>query len=189
MSGRTAVDRPAGGWDSGGMSDQGHPVTVAVRRPDGRVEQVRVGTAYKSEDGFTLTMGELSIGATPDAASASAPRRASSGSSGFSGGGGGGGGGDGAVFPNYGRSKGGPIRGATMQDLEYYANGAKRSLADPSKARWHDKERALLASIEAEIARQRGGGGGEEERGGGGGYGRPPEDGEPPPHGDDDIPF
>ena len=35
-----------------------------------------------------------------------------------------------------------------MQDLEYYANGARRSLADSSKARFHDKERSLLAAIE-----------------------------------------
>lgn len=145
------------------MSDQGYPVTVAVRRGDGRVEQVRVGTAFRNGDGFSLKLGELSIGAAPDAASA-APRRASYG----------GGGGGGEVFPNYGRSKGAPIRGASMQDLEYYANGARRSLNDPSKSRWHDRERQLLAAIEAEIARQRGegeGGGGEE----------------PPPHGDEDY--
>jgi hypothetical protein len=151
------------------MSDQGYPVTVAVRRPDGRVEQVRVGTAFRNGDGFSLKLGEMSIGSTPDAA-APAPRRAAS----SSGGGGGGGGGEVAVFPNYGRSKGGPIRGASMGDLEYYANGARRSLGDPSKSRWHDRERALLASIEAEIARQRGG-----DAGGGGD--------EPPPHGDDDF--
>jgi len=152
------------------MSDQGYPVTVAVRRPDGRVEQVRVGTAFRNGDGFSLKLGEMSIGATPDAA---APRRAAA-SGGSGGGGGGGGGGAGEVFPNYGRSKGAPIRGASMGDLEYYANGAKRSLNDPSKSRWHDRERQLLAAIEAEIARQRGGG-----DGGG-------EDG-PPPHGDDDF--
>jgi hypothetical protein len=153
------------------MSDQGFPVTVAVRRPDGRVEQVRVGTAFRNGDGFSLKLGELSIGSAPDAA-APAPRRASSSSSSY----GGGGGGEISVFPNYGRSKGGPIQGASMQDLEYYANGARRSLADPSKSRWHDREKQLLASIEAEIARQQGGGGG----GGGGGD-------EPPPHGDDDF--
>ena len=133
------------------MSDQGFPVTVAVKRPDGRVEQVRVGTAVRNGEGFSLKLGELSIGATPDAApAAAAPRRTSSA-------GGGGGGGDISVFPNYGRSKGGPIQGASMQDLEYYAKGARRSLDDPSKSRWHDRERQLLASIEAEIARQRGG--------------------------------
>lgn len=176
------------------MSEQGYPVTVAVRRPDGRVEQVRVGTAFKNGDGFTLTLGEMSIGGTPDAASA-APRRAASSS-------GGGGGGDGMVFPNYGRSKGAPIVGASMQDLEFYANGARRSLNDPSKSRWHDKERQLLAAIEAEIARQQGGGGGGGGGesyggrgggrggggygGGGGGYG---DDDIPPPGDDDNIPF
>lgn len=166
------------------MSEQGYPVFVAVRRPDGRMEQVRVGTAVKHEDGFMLRMGELFIGGTPEAASAPAPapRRAAT-SSGYSGGGGGG---EVSTFPNYGRSKGGPIRGASMQDLEYYANGARRSLADPGKARWHDKERALLAAIEAEISRQRGGGGGEEDRGG---SGQPMDDNEPPPHTDEDIPF
>ncbi len=163
------------------MSEQGYPVSVAVRRPDGRVEQVRLGTAYKQGDGFTLRMDDLQIGGTPEAAPA--PRRAASS--------GGGGGGEGMTFPNYGRSKGGPIVGATMQDLEYYANGARRSLADPSKSRWHDKERQLLAAIEAEIARQQGGGGGGGGgRGGGGrgGYGAQ-DDNEPPPPGDGDRPF
>lgn len=167
------------------MIEQDYPVFVAVRRPDGRVEQVRVGTAHKHEDGFTLRMGELFIGGTPEAASAPAPapRRAAS-SANVGGVGHGGGGGEVASFPNYGRSKGAPIRGASMQDLEYYANGARRSLGDPGKARWHDKERALLAAIEAEMARQRGGG--EEDRGG---SGPPMDDNEPPPHTDDDIPF
>ncbi|MBZ4419243.1 hypothetical protein [Myxococcus sp. RHSTA-1-4] len=172
------------------MSEQ-YPVTVAVRRPDGRVEQVRVGTAVRSGEGFTLTLGEMSIGGTPDAAAPAARRSAPAG-------GGGGGGGDGMVFPNYGRSKGAPIAGASMQDLEFYANGARRTLNDPSKSRWHDKERQLLAAIEAEIARQQGGGGGGGEsygggRGGGygggrgGGYGG--DDDIPPPGDDDNIPF
>lgn len=158
------------------MSDQNFPVTVAVRRPDGRVEQVRVGTAVRTAEGFSLKLGELSIGATPDAPAAAAPRRAASSS--YSGGGGGGGG-EVSVLPNYGRSKGAPIQGASMQDLEYYAKGARRSLDDPSKSRWHDRERQLLAAIEAEINRQRGG-----ESGGGGGYAGGHE---PPPHGDDDF--
>jgi hypothetical protein len=188
MAGHTAVDRPVGGWDADAMSE--YPVYVAVRRPDGRVEQVRVGTAVKQDDGFQLHMGELFIGGTPEAASApaSAPRRSMGGGAAA----GGGGGGDGGMFPNYGRSKGGPIRGATMQDLEYYANGARRSLADPSKSRWHDKERSLLAAIEAEIARQRGGGGGgggDEYRGGGSSSSSGMDENEPPPHTDDDIPF
>lgn len=171
------------------MSEQGYPVSVAVRRPDGRVEHVRIGTAFKNGDGFTLRMDDLQIGGTPEAAPA--PRRASSGGAAAGGGGGGEGG---MMFPNYGRSKGAPISGATMQDLEYYANGARRSLNDPSKSRWHDKERQLLAAIEAEIARQRGGGGGGGSRGGG--YSDddgppPPGDGDrgPPFDDDDSIPF
>ena len=44
------------------MSDQGFPVTVAVER-DGRTEQVRVGTAFRNGEGFTLRLGELSVGA------------------------------------------------------------------------------------------------------------------------------
>jgi hypothetical protein len=148
------------------MSDEKYPVTVPVERPDGSVEHVRVGTATKTSEGFSLKLGELSIGAQADRAPARSRPAAR--------------GGDdegGMVFPPYGRSKGAPIRGASMQDLEYYANGSKRSLSDPSKSRWHDKERVLLAAIEAEIARQRGDSGGS-----GGGD-------EPPPPGDEDAPF
>jgi single-strand DNA-binding protein len=90
------------------------------------------------------------------------------------------GGTSGMVFPPYGRSKGQPVAGASLQDLEFYAAGARRSLADPAKSRWHDKEGALLAAIEAELARQ-------------GGQDAPlPSNGfnEQPPSGvDDDIPF
>jgi hypothetical protein len=93
----------------------------------------------------------------------------------------GGGGGGGMVFPPYGRSKGQPIAGASMGDLEFYANGCKRTLNDPGKSRWHDKERQLLAAIEAEIARQQGGGGDDGPP--------PPGDGDAPPHSDDDAPF
>lgn len=146
-----------------------YPVTVEVSRPDGSVEQVRVGSATRTEEGFSLKLGGLQIGATADAR-----RPAFALSPGSGAGAGSAGGGDGMVFPNYGRSKNQPLVGATMQDLEYYANGSRRSLGDPSKSRWHDKEKVLLAAIEAEIARQ---GGGASELG------------EPPPHGDDDIPF
>lgn len=76
------------------------------------------------------------------------------------------------TLPNYGRSKGAPVVGAALQDLEFYANGCRRSLGDPAKARWHDKEKELLAAIEAEIARQ---------------SGSPPPSDEPPP--DDSAPF
>ena len=64
--------------------------------------------------------------------------------------------GGGPVFPPYGRSKGQPVFGASLQDLEFYASGCRRSLGDESKARFHDKERALLGAIEAELQRAHG---------------------------------
>jgi hypothetical protein len=145
------------------VSDQDFPVNVKVVQADGRVELVRVGTARREGDGFTLKLGELSIGGVADAP-APARRAAPAGEGGM-------------VFPPYGRSKGQPIAGASMQDLDFYAKGCKRTLADPGKARWHDKERVLLAAIEAEIARQRGE--------------APPaaDDDGAPPHSDDDVPF
>ncbi len=127
---------------------------------------MRVGSAVKAGEGFSLNLEPMSLrpeGARPPAQRA-APRSAPPG----------GGGSSDMVFPNYGRSKGMPIAGATLQDLEFYANGSKRSLADPGKARFHDKERVLLAAIEGEIARQRG-----ED---------PPADDVPPPS-DEDAPF
>jgi len=142
------------------MSQQ-FPVTVAVRRPDGQIEQVRVGTATRTAEGFSLQLGELTIGAQPAAAEPPRPRPTAAGGE--------------LTFPNYGRSKGAPIQGASRNDLEFYANGARRSLADPSKARFHDKERALLAAIEAELARQ----------GGGDAPGGPPDEDVPMPTDDD----
>lgn len=161
-------------------------VTIGATRADGSVEQVRIGTATRSGDGFQVTFFPMTIGgqvgavsAAPVASAARSGARAS----------GDAGGGDGMVFPPYGRSKGQPIRGASAQDLDFYANGCRRTLNDPGKARWHDKERALLAAIEAEQARQRGGGsdsGGDYGGGSSGGFGF---GGEPPPPGDEDAPF
>lgn len=68
-------------------------------------------------------------------------------------------------FPNYGKAKGAPIHGASMRDLEFYANGCRKSLNDPAKANWHAKEQALLEVIQDEMARQSG----------------PQDDGPPPP--------
>ena len=82
----------------------------------------------------------------------------------------------GMTLPPYGRNKSQPIAGQAIADLEYYAAGCRRTLDDPGKQRWHDKERVLLAAIEAEIARQ----GGSAPTGGDGGF----NDG-----GDDSIPF
>ncbi|MSP24861.1 MAG: hypothetical protein EXR75_06775 [Myxococcales bacterium] len=130
------------------MSEQSFPVTVAVRRPDGSIEQVRVGTAVRAAEGFRLTLGDLSIGAVDDVPGRRAPAPSADG---------------GPVFPPYGRSKGTPIAGASMGDLEFYASGCRRTLADPAKERWHEKERALMAMIEAEMARQGGRSQGDEQ--------------------------
>jgi len=129
------------------------PVTVSVTRADGTVEQVQVGTAVRRGDGFSVRLVELTIGGEGVVRAAAPARRAPPGAPGE----------PPTVFPPYGRSRGMPIRGASGQDLEFYATGARRTLADPSKARFHDKERTLLAAIEAEQARQGGGGGAEEE--------------------------
>jgi hypothetical protein len=145
------------------MAETTYPVTIAVRRADGSVEHVRVGTAVRRGDGFSLKLGELTIGGAPQAASPEPRPTAAAAPSGL-------------VFPPYGRSKGAPIEGASVQDLEYYAAGARRTLADPSKSRFHDKERQLLAAIEAELARQ-------------GSGAAPARDDEPPPRSDDDLPF
>jgi len=153
------------------VNDQSFPVTVLVKRPDGSTEAVRVGTAVRAGDGFRLSLGELSIGPSADAARAPTGREtAPSGDRGL-------------VFPPYGRSKGAPIAGASVQDLEYYIAGSRRSLDDPSKSRWHEKERALLSAMEAELARQRGGGQADPEV--------PPADeyDGAAPYPDDDIPF
>jgi hypothetical protein len=141
-----------------------------------------VGSAVRERDGFRLSLGELSIGGTPDAAQAPARRAAPAGDGGM-------------VFPPYGRSKGAPIAGASIQDLEFYISGCRRTLDDPAKSRWHEKERVLLAALEAELDRQQGGGGssggqrnghernGHERNGNDDGF-----DFSPPPD-DEDIPF
>ncbi len=137
------------------MRENELPVTVSVTRADGTVEQVQVGTAVRRGDGFSVRLTELTIGGE-GARSGAPPRRAAVAPAP---------GEPPTVFPPYGRSRGMPIRGASAQDLEFYATGARRTLADPGKARFHDKERALLSAIEAELARQGGGG--------------PPDEGEP----------
>jgi hypothetical protein len=156
------------------VEEQSFPVTVLVKRADGSSESVRVGTAVRAEDGFRLTLGELSIGLAADPAPARATREASAS------------GDRPMVFPPYGRSKGMPIAGASIQDLEFYINGSRRSLDDPGKSRWHEKERVLLAALEAELARQRADGPGDDS---GRASGPRVDYDAPPVHSDDDIPF
>lgn len=60
-----------------------------------------------------------------------------------------------SVFPNFGKAKGGPIAGADPETINVYLEAARRSLADPSKSKWHAKESALIGAYEAELKRQR----------------------------------
>lgn len=166
------------------MNEQSFPVTVLVQRPDGSTESVRVGTAVRAGNGFRLRLGDLAIGSVADAAPQRSAQAAAPSSD------------RGMVFPPYGRSKGAPIAGASVQDLEFYISGSRRTLEDPSKSRWHDKERALLAVMEAELERQRGGGGGNPGGGGRGGGNRggagsddAPDDYDSFGTPDEDIPF
>ncbi len=92
-----------------------------------------------------------------------------------------GGSGVGALFPNYGSKKGMPIAGAALRDLEWYSKNAREAIADPSKAKWRERETLTLAALEAEIRRQ---------SAPGAWSGEPPRDpDEPPPHSDDDAQF
>ena len=137
------------------MRENELPVTVSITHADGTVEQVQVGTAVRRGDSFSVRLAELTIEGEAGTRSAGPARRAAPAGPGD----------PPTVFPPYGRSRGMAIRGASAQDLDFYATGARRTLADPGKARFHDKERALLGAIEAEQARQGGGG--------------PPDDAEP----------
>lgn len=64
------------------------------------------------------------------------------------------GGASGGVFPPFGQSKGEPIHGASERTLRFYAGAAVRTLSDPAKERFHDKERAILAAYVNELERQ-----------------------------------
>ncbi len=152
------------------MSDS-FPVVVEARLSNGQSELVRVGTATKTAEGFSLSLFPLSIqldNVNARSLPSAAPQYSASSS-----------GGEPSIFPPYGRSKGQPIRGASSTDLEFYLSGSRRSLADPSKERFHGKERLMVAAIEAEMNRQ---------RGGASDFSSSAPDDIPPPN-DDDAPF
>ena len=94
----------------------GLAVSVLVEGPGGHTEHIRVGTAYRSGDGFVIQIDPVHIGASEALTARRSPPFA--------------------------------------LDLEYYADRARKKLADPTKARWHDAERATLQAIEAEQARR-----------------------------------
>ncbi len=78
------------------------------------------------------------------------------------------------MFPNYGSCKGQPLAGATLRNLNWYADNCRKAIADPGKAKWAAKEQEMLTAIEAEIAAQTGGT-------------QPHDNDEPPPHSDSDA--
>lgn len=127
--------------------------TPAEEVPDGGfVDAVAVPVAQRQDD-LKATLAKSLAVAEAAKAKASPPRPAQRVSAGPT------------NLPNYGRAKGAPIFGASLKDLEFYANGCRKSLADPAKANWHAKEQALLEAIMDEMARQQG----------------PQDDGPPPP--------
>ena len=44
-------------------------------------------------------------------------------------------------------------QGGTVEELEYIATRARKTLADASKSRWHAQEKALLEQVELELSR------------------------------------
>lgn len=59
----------------------------------------------------------------------------------------------GPTFP-FGRSKGRPIAGASLADLQWVGERVAQSVADPSRARYREQDEKLLAAINAELERQ-----------------------------------
>lgn len=58
------------------------------------------------------------------------------------------------TFPNFGKSKGAPIAGAPLAELELYAVRMRESVENPEKARFKAHNRAMLEALEAEIDKQ-----------------------------------
>lgn len=64
------------------------------------------------------------------------------------------GGGAPTTLPNFGKSKGAPIAGAALAELEWYAQAMRESIDNPAKATFKAKNQAMLEALEAEIDRQ-----------------------------------
>lgn len=109
-------------------------------------QRQRIGTANQAEDGsFVIVLGGfLVVGAAETGGQRQAGTRPTSS------------GGGGMCFPPYGRNKGQPIAGAQMEQLLWYAGNAVKSINDPAKSRWREKESALLEALNAEIIAQGG---------------------------------
>jgi hypothetical protein len=101
------------------------PVMVEVRRDDGSQEWVRVGTARRDGGVFVLDLSALRI--TPGRAEPP---------------------------PAFEAKPRAPV-GGTLEDLEYIAARARKTLADPTRARWHAQEQEILSQVERELERRR----------------------------------
>lgn len=60
------------------------------------------------------------------------------------------------TFPNFGKSKNQPIRGASLGDLNFYAESVQRSIDDPAKSRYVEMNQKMYDAIWNEIERQQG---------------------------------
>lgn len=106
------------------------------------VQQAALGAfkqGFKDPWGEAQSLANAAPAGTFDQAAQSAPKAS---------------GGGAGTFPNFGKSKGAPISGASQNDLRYYAGAAVRSIEDASKARFLDSNKAQLASYVAEMERQ-----------------------------------
>ncbi len=113
------------------------PVVVEVAKPDGSQELVRVGTARRDGAYFVLDLSALRISPLEEPARAAQPQP------------------HGSPTPPPQPPPQPPSIGGTTEDLEYIAARARRTLADPSKARWHEQEKMILAEVERELERHR----------------------------------
>lgn len=121
------------------MSAKGRlPVWVPASRPDGTVDELQVGYAVATPDGFVLHLNRLRVGGRAEKGAA----RVASVSLG--------------AAPEPPPGKRACATGSTPQEeLERLARRCERVLADPKKARWHEDERQLLSEIRAELERKR----------------------------------
>jgi hypothetical protein len=101
-------------------------VMVDLVKADGSHERVCIGTAIREGGGLALSLEGVFVGeGACTTAWTSAPSL----------------------------TKPSPSR-TDVDELEYYAQRARKALADPRKAKWHDHERAVLLGIEKELARR-----------------------------------
>ncbi|MBL8954934.1 MAG: hypothetical protein JNK82_29425 [Myxococcaceae bacterium] len=118
---------------------------IEVSRPDGSNELVRVGSARREGPRYVLDVIPELVAYAPRAAHTDCPLCRLSERSGGE--------------PAGNRPRRAPPAaapgGGAVEELEYIAARARKTLADASKSRWHAQERALLEKVEAELARCR----------------------------------